>query len=311
MAKQATKPKPKIKEKEEPKKQVAIGQSSLGGKTYNQNTGQAVTPEQSVLGKPLQKFSVGNKEVSKEEYQQIRRATFGGGAELTTPTAQEAVNKLNRIPDPNVLTPEQQALAQQQTEELRKLDELKQNTPQLSTSQRNQAAGLSVISSLGDLAGIDLGVNPTEDIKDLEHTSVIKAGMGALGVLATTGIKGVSLSSIFAPTSSNINNLERDASEMTAESKRIATAALSRGADVQQAIESQRLLEEGIRMRYQDAMMSLRNSPKDIREGLDLVDSMSRDLRNVIENRQALERYLLTRDPNEIMLLSGAGLPII
>jgi anthranilate/para-aminobenzoate synthase component I len=57
--------------------------------------------------------------------------------------------------------------------------------------------------------------------------------------------------------------------------------------------------------------MSLRNSPKDIREGLDLVDSMSRDLRNVIENRQALERYLLTRDPNEIMLLSGAGLPII
>ena len=86
--------------------------------------------------------------------------------------------------------------------------------------------------------------------------------------------------------------------------------ATSKGADVQEALKSLRKTEEKVRSRYNQAMQNLRQSPKDVREGLDFADDMLTDLTIVQGYRQQLERYALTLDPTEIMNTTGDAMPV-
>jgi hypothetical protein len=158
-------------------------------------------------------------------------------------------------------------------------------------------------------------INPetSKGIAALEQTAG-QAGIPPLGTAALTilgkgfgtRIMGFSAGDLFSKSNQgNIKNIEGDVSDMLKESKRIATAATSKGADLQQAISSLNKIEEGITSRYADANMALQASPADVAEGLDFVDDLSYSLRAVTEQRQALERYALTGDPNEVLLLVG------
>jgi hypothetical protein len=192
-----------------------------------------------------------------------------------------------------------QMLAQQQQAELQQIDLLKNNEEPLTTYERNVQAGLALERSLASNLGIKIPDN-------LETpTGIGSLIYAARGVLATTGIAGFSLSTLFNPASGNIKQLQGDISNNVAESKRITSVAISKGANLQQAIDSLNLLEQSTRFKYNAAQVSLRESPKDVREGLDLQDEMSRNLRMLVENRQLLERYALTGDPNEVLLWQG------
>lgn len=194
-------------------------------------------------------------------------------------------------------------LADKQLQELQAIDALKNNQQQpLSTYERNVQAGIAFEKSVQANLGIDNPNYPTPT------TGLGGAINAAVGVVATTNIAGVSLSSLFNPASGNIKQLQGDISDNVAESTRIMRAAGSKGADIQQAINSIRLLEDSTRFKYNAAEASLRESPKDVREGLDLVDEMSRNLRVITENRQALERYALTGNQKEVLAdTSGAA----
>jgi len=194
----------------------------------------------------------------------------------------------------------EEALAAKQAEELRLIDSLQNNKEPLSTYERNVQAGIALSKSIGSNLGMEVG--PTNPNMEKGVQGAIYA---ATGVLATTSIAGVSLSTLFNPASGNIKNLQSDISNNVAEAKRIATAATSKGANIQQAIQSITKLEESTRFKYSAAEKSLSESPKDVREGLDLVDEMSMNLRTIIEYRQALERYSLTGDTNEVLFYLG------
>ena len=195
-------------------------------------------------------------------------------------------------------------LAVKQKQELQEIDLLKQNQEQPKTQlERNAAAGLAFVGSIESNLGIK---NPIgADSVNPQAFGISKQVAGAIGVLSTTGIAGISLSTLFSPSSENIKNTQGDIQKNVAESTRILRAATSRGANIQQALKSQQLLEDSIRLKYIGAQQQLRISPKDIRGGLDLLDDMSRDLRIVVENRQALERFSLTGDPTEVLFLGG------
>jgi len=196
-------------------------------------------------------------------------------------------------------------LAQRQLAELQNVDLLKTNIKPLTTAERNVAAGKAFVESAAANIGAEVQPGRLERIENLPGG---KTAMGALGFIATTNIAGISLSSLFNPASANIQNLQSDVSKNVAESTRIARAAGSKGADINQAIQSITKLEESTRFKYNAAAISLRESPKDVREGLDLQDDMSRDLRVIIENKQALERFRLTGDINQVLSLgTGTG----
>ncbi|MFA5037482.1 MAG: hypothetical protein WC479_09950 [Candidatus Izemoplasmatales bacterium] len=192
-----------------------------------------------------------------------------------------------------------QMLAAKQQAELQQIDLLKNNKEPLTTYERNVDAGLAFERSIASNLGIKIPDN-------LEApTGVGSLIYAARGVLATTGIAGFSLSTLFNPASGNIKQLQGDISNNVSESKRITSVAISKGANLQQAIDSLNILEQSTRFKYNAAQVSLRESPKDVREGLDLQDEMSRNLRMLVENRQLLERYALTGDPNEVLLWQG------
>lgn len=190
-------------------------------------------------------------------------------------------------------------LAKKQAEELAAIDSLKNNQKELSTYERNVQAGIAFTKSLGANIGMEVG----ETSPAME--GILSPLYAATGLIATTGIQGISLSTLFSPASGNIKNLQGDVSDNVAEAKRIATAATSSGSNVQQAIQSLTLLEESTRFKYQAAEKSLSESPKDVREGLDLADEMSRNLRTIVEYRQALERYTLTGDRDAVLFYIG------
>jgi hypothetical protein len=191
-------------------------------------------------------------------------------------------------------------LAEKQQKELEAIDALKGNEKPLTTAQRNAAAGKAVQESMA----ANLGISP-ELASAVTPLANLPITQQAIGIIATTGIAGVSLSTLFSPASGNIKQLQGDISNNVAESTRIARAATSKGANVKQAIKSLVALEESTRFKYNAAKQSLRESPKDVREGLDLQDEMSRNLRVMVENRQALERYAVTGDPKEVLLDLG------
>jgi hypothetical protein len=192
-----------------------------------------------------------------------------------------------------------QMLAAKQQQELQQIDLLKGNEKPLTTYERNVEAGIAMARSVQ----ANLGVNNPNYPEYRE--GVGGAINAAIGVVATTSLFGISLSTLFNPASGNIKQLQGDITNNVAESKRITTAAISKGANLQQALDSLIKLEESTRFKYNAAQVSLRESPKDVREGLDLQDEMSRNLRIMTENRQLLERYALTGDPKEVLLWQG------
>jgi len=205
---------------------------------------------------------------------------------------------------------EEIALATKQKTELQNIANLNTNQQPLSVVDRNAAAGIATINSLGENLGLKSSIDPNninaELKKDFGALSFIpKAGLSALGFISGTSIKGISISSLFSSEQANIDNLQGDINKNVQEARRISTAATSKGADVQEAIKSLKRLEESIEFKYDLANQSLRNDPRDIKNGLDLMDDMSYSLTTVIEQRQALERYALTGDPNEVIGLIG------
>jgi hypothetical protein len=191
-------------------------------------------------------------------------------------------------------------LAEKQAEELAAIDALKVNQTPLTTAERNAAAGQAFKESIA--ANLGISSELASLVSPLSNVPIVQQ---AIGVIATTSIAGISLSTLFNPASGNIKNLQGDISDNVAEARRITMAATSKGANVQQAIQSLNLLEESTRFKYNAAEKSLSESPKDVREGLDLVDEMSRNLRSIVENRQALERYALTGDANAVLSYLG------
>jgi len=204
-------------------------------------------------------------------------------------------------------SPEAQALLIKQQEELNKVEAIRDLKPQLSVPERNVQAGVGAVNAISQTLG-ERAVPLNKATQNMEEgnplvTPIIKGGLTVLGKAVSTKILGFSIEQIFSKSNhGNIKALQGDANKMVSEAKRITTAATSKGADVQRSIKSLRQIEEGIRARYLDAQISLSASPSDIAEGLNLEDDLSYSLRSVIEQRQALERYLITGDINQVLM---------
>jgi len=205
---------------------------------------------------------------------------------------------------------EELILAQRQKEELQSISNLNTNKAPLSVVDRNAAAGIATINSIGANLGLNSNLDPNkineylkEDFGSLSF--IPKAGLSVLGFASGTSIKGISISSLFSSEQASIDNLQGDINKNVQEARRISTAATSKGANVQEAIKSLNKLEESIQFKYDLANQALKNDPRDIKNGLDLMDDMSYSLTTVVEQRQALERYALTGDPNEVLSLVG------
>ena len=241
----------------------------------------------------------GTQEKTKEQIQAEEAAKLTEAKkQLETQKAEELAN-----------TPESIALALKQQQEIQNIDLLKSNAPQPSVAQRNVQAGMAAVNAISQTFG--------GEAKSLEEQQANIEQFGAaavpakillttLGKATSTKVVGFSISDLFSKSNQgNIKNLQGDASDMLAEAKRITTAATSKGSDVQQAINSLNLIEEGILSRYADAEIALSASPADIAEGLDLTEDLSFSLRAVTEQRQALERYQLTGDVNQVLALGN------
>lgn len=199
------------------------------------------------------------------------------------------------------------ALQQQQQQEIQ---QLKENTigltPQRTPEERRALAGLTAVSDvLGRLpfnqvfkfAGSKgLNFDPEKYYKNPVAGLIGNAAQGVLNF----GFDNIKISTLFSGYSKNITNLSSDSKALSQSSSEIALSVLNRQADVDEAITNLDTIEEAIRLRYNDANDSLKRSPNDIEEGLDLYDSMFRDLNIVILRRQALERYKLTGDSTEL-----------
>lgn len=213
------------------------------------------------------------------------------------------------------VTPEdlaaQNALDIKQEAELKKIDEMKSLEPQLSIPERNTASGIAALDALiGTVGAEPSGIKPGDIASNFKGGSAVETGLGVVGKIANINIPVIgSFNNMFAKTNSgNIKNLNADVGRNVAEATRITRAATSKGANIQNAIVSLNVLESSIRSKYADAQMALKVSPVDIAEGLDLADDMSFSLRAVTEQRQALERYQLTGDVNQVLLTVGTGI---
>jgi hypothetical protein len=211
-------------------------------------------------------------------------------------------------------SPEALALAQRQQAEGRAITEMNTPEAQLSVKERNVQAGLASLSSISQtlgLGGQTIPLEVSQGIGTLEEKGVPGAtaasmGLTALGKVVNVKIAGFSINDLFSKSNQgNIKNLQGDASKMTREVTRISRAATTKGANVQEAIISMNKLEEGVRSRYADAEMALTASPSDVAEGLSLSEDLSYNLRTIVEQRQALERYQLIGDPKEVLLMVG------
>lgn len=250
---------------------------------------------------------------------------------------QQRVKAAQQIP----LTPGQEAeLSATQKKQAKEQEEIaglisEQKTPE--ASERAARAGAAFLTATGrfesQLSPLRL-LGPKGEIiaeatteggvpskLDFETMSPLaKAGLIAVGKITTVKVPIIgSISNIFdISTSATISEREKDAAEMTAQSDRINMNVWRKGSSVQQAITSQRQIEEGLRIRYNDMLYLLEESPSDQLKGKDVMDAMARDLQYVVGNRQALELYFITGDKTKLQELSlnsqaaliAAGLPL-
>jgi hypothetical protein len=216
-------------------------------------------------------------------------------------------------------------LEQQQILENQRLEKLRNTEQQASTIERLQQSGALLF---GDILGAfpftptDLGQNfrggvetvqenPSSGFLGLTEKLALKA-TEVLGRIGNIQVFDFSLSqlSLGNVASSNIRNLTSDANKIVGESNKVLTMSLTRSdnrppANLQQGIEMQKKLEAEARARYASAIQSLRESPKDVAEGLDLTDEMVASLNTIMMNRQMMERFQVTRDPTEIINAIG------
>lgn len=257
-------------------------------------------------------------QVAKEraKIQGVEAPTLQNGELMYKSTPQEEAFSQELQQQQMMNSPEAAALALRQQQESQAITALNTNAPQLSVKERNVQAGLATLSSISQTLGGGV-INPqgAQAVGALEQQygvpPVATAGLTVLGKVTGTRIMGFSLSDLFSKSNQgNIKNLQGDASKMTSEARNIAIAATSKGANVQEAIVSLNQLEEAVRSRYADAQIALAASPADIAEGLSLSEDLSYNLRSIVEQRQALERYQLTGNKNEVLLMTGLELPM-
>lgn len=207
-------------------------------------------------------------------------------------------------------------LEQEQAKELSKIDALKSLQDQQDTATRLAQAGL--LTTAQALNAISFGIADIQggtDVRNVEDFGPLKGVFSVIGRASNVEVFGFSIQDLGlgSAASANVKNLQSDSSKIVTESQNILRTALTRSpsrpkSNIYQGIESQRLLEAEVNSRYNNALISLKESPKDISAGLDLYDAMSSDLRVVAENRQMMERFAVTGDPQEIINAMG-GFP--
>lgn len=210
---------------------------------------------------------------------------------------------------------EGQQLAVQQAQETQEIQDLVSLQNQADTMTRLSQAGLILPAKALNWVQEKLfnaGLTDKKELFSAEEMSQsnfpFMRGAGVvMGYVQTLDIAGISLSTIFNPASKNVKNLQGDAAELTMASEKVMRNVITRGANIDQSIQTLRILEEGVRIRYADANKSLKESPQDIAEGLDLYDAMSRDLIYIVGARQVLERYKLTGDTSELLNYVNTG----
>lgn len=205
----------------------------------------------------------------------------------------------------------QTALDQKQVQELQMIDRLKNTAEQDEMLNKLALAGhISFANAARAISGGLIDIDPAS-AKEKAKSPVGREVGAIVGAFTTAGIGEFRLATAVSSNyRGNIRNLQSDSGNLVSESNKILQQTLTRSsnrpsANLQQSIESQEKIESAVRQRYLDAMESLKRSPTDIAQGLDLTDSMSRDLRIVVENRQMLERYKLTGNPQEIITYLG------
>jgi len=199
----------------------------------------------------------------------------------------------------------QQQLVQQQTGELEQFRGETAPQPADTITERNVRAGIAVYDALFSTLGlIDESQAKSKGVNVSKIDPISKGIFTAVGKAATLGYGRVRISTLI-DTSGNIRNLQSDAGEAVRFSNAQLALALTRSetrpkANTDDAIANAQIAEEAIRIAYSQAQSSLKLSPGDIADGLDLTDAMRTDLGIAIQNRQMLERYRITQDPTEI-----------
>jgi len=191
-------------------------------------------------------------------------------------------------------------LRDRQAEELRKVAALEDTSKPLGLRERQAAAGLATANVLGSMVpGVgDLNaVDPNQQVKELNPLA--KIGFQILG--ATSMVNKWIAPSLYAPNAGLIKNLQDEATGAVQQSRQI-NIDVTKGANLDEAIDRNIMLEENIRGKYDSAILALRQSPGDIIEGLEITDDLVRALDKVTRNRQVLERYQITRDKGELLL---------
>ena len=167
------------------------------------------------------------------------------------------------------------------------------NQPELTSSQRATASGISAAGAIAARLGLQQPVraNTPEELNAIPFTT--KVTLQALGTLTGTSFAGLSLSKLF-DTSGTLKNQKEDVSKNVAAARFITSQATSKGANIQDALHSLRQLEEGTNAKYNAAIISLRTSPAEIKNGEDLSEDINLNLGKIRAYKQSLERYAIT-----------------
>jgi len=174
--------------------------------------------------------------------------------------------------------------------------------------ERNILAGVAVARALTTTFGGEIGPQSIANMTDeqiLSQPALGRGLMAAFGLAGNIGVGKVRFSSLFAPESASLSNLQGDAKDILKEQRFIIRMATTKGADVSSAIQAARGAEAKIRQRFMAAQQSLRNSPQDRAGGLDLSDSIQTALIIAQGETEKLRRYSLTLDPTEILTTTG------
>ena len=127
----------------------------------------------------------------------------------------------------------------------------------------------------------------------------IGATLGKMNIL-TAGLAGFSINSILSSfTSGRTTELEGDIGEITALSKAVKTDVAA-GADPFQAIAELQKAEEEIRWKIGELNRAISINPKDRAAGKDTQEFARLNLETIVRRRQAIERYILTKDINQL-----------
>ncbi len=273
--------------------------------------------------KPKKKYARYAEELPIQNKQPIKRTITSTGEDITTLSEKEieeklAINKAVEKADFQEkvkkaieerkssagISPELQDLQTKQTEELQNLDIPPENPP-MSLRERQAAAGVGIGNALaGMIPGLDKRNKPDPTQTALNAGFIGQSVYQAVGAVGTLGVGEYRISSLFAPNRGTITDLKGDIAADVTASNQVLRDAGTRGGNILQAIETQEKIEESIRAKYLQTMNTIRESPTDIINGMDIASEMKRDLIKVINNKQALQRYLITKDKNELLELS-------